>query len=319
MKLISLWLKSLLILSCLFSITAWGAANIITVAKFGGDYTNPLHAVGSIFDASRGNPYVVFVAPGKYQLGTTPLYMKPHVSLVGSGQKATYIIGRVDSAALIPFGGPGVINGADASEIRQLTVINRNFGTAHAIHNLNASPLISNVTAIARGGGGSGAFKAGIWDDGNSRSRLDRVTAHGLGAGGASPCFGLFSRNSVTRVQQSRLVANGCSINNGIAVSEGGRVVVSDSRIIARNSSSGFDNGVAVTAQLGIDANIKIRNSIIRGALLAANVDSSSALARIRIAGSEVDGPANPGTSGEIKCFGAYDSGFDPLDSSCSP
>ena len=243
--------------------------------------------------------------------------MKSHVSLVGSGQKATYIIGKVDSAALIPDGGPGVINGADASEIRHLTVINHNSGTAHAIHNLNASPLISHVTAIASGGGGSGAFKAGVWNDSGSSSTLEHVTARALGNGGASPCIGLFTRASATQVHGGRLIANGCTINNGVSVSEGGQVMINDTSIIASDSPSGIDNGIAVTSQFGMEAKAEIRNSIIRGSVIAANVDSSGAPAVIRIAASTVEGSVSAGTLAEIKCVGAFDTDFTALDTDC--
>ncbi len=299
------------------NVVAWGAANVIVVAKTGGDFNNPVDAINSIIDASRSNPYLITVSPGVYNLGTTPLYMKSHVSLVGSGQKVTYIVASVDSAALIPDGGPGVLNGADASEIRHITVINKNYGTAHAIHNLNASPLISHVTAIARGGGGSGAFKAGVWDDSGSRSILEHVTARALGVGGASPCIGLFTRDSVTQVHGSRFVANRCDINNGVAVSEGGRVMINDSSVIARNSPGGIDNGIAVTSQFGMEASAEIRNSIIRGSVIAANVDSSGAPALIRIAASTVDGSVHAATPAEIKCVAAFDTDFNPLDTDC--
>lgn len=238
--------------------------------------------------------------------------MKSHVSLVGSGQKATYIVGEVDSATSLPDGGPGVINGADASEIRHLTVINRYSGTAHAIHNYDASPLISNITAIARGGGGNGAFKAGVWDDSGSRSKLQHVNARALGIGGAGACLGLYSRDSVTQVHGGRLVANGCGINNGVAVSEGARVFISDSRIVAR-SSGGINNGVVLTSQSGLEAYTEIRNSAIRGSVSAANVDGTGAPALARIAASSIDGPVSTGTDGEIKCIGVFDVDFNPL------
>lgn len=78
------------------------------MAKSGGDFTNPVDAVDAITDADRTNPYVVSVAPGVYNIGSTPLYLKSHVSLIGSGQTATYIVGTVNSAELVPDGGRGL-------------------------------------------------------------------------------------------------------------------------------------------------------------------------------------------------------------------
>lgn len=293
---------------------ALGEANIVTVAKYGADFTNIIDAADSITDADRTNPYIISVAPGRYRLGATPLYLKDNVSLVGSGQKTTYIIGSVDSVSSpMPGSGPGVINGADHSEIRQLTVINRFPGTAHAINNYGASPLISDVTAIARGGGGSGAFKAGVWNDGGSNCTLVHVTSRALGTGGASPCFGLFNRESVARVHGGRLVANGCSINLGVAASEGSRVHIDSTTIVARGPGS-TNNGVAVTSEAGLDSSAIIRNSTIKGAVMAANVDASSVPAFLGISSSSIDGALlETAPDGDIRCIGTFDMNFNPL------
>lgn len=293
---------------------AWGEANVVTVAEYGADFTNIIDAVASITDADRTNPYIVSVAPGRYNLRAAPLYLKNYVSLVGSGQKATYIIGSVDSiSGPTPGSGPGVINGADNSEIRQLTVINRFAGTAHAINNYAVSPLISDVTAIARGGGGSGAFKAGVWNDGGSNCTMVHVTSRALGAGGASPCFGLFNRESVARVHGGRLIANGCDINLGLAASEGSRVHVDSTDIIAR-SPGGINNGVAVTSEAGIESSVIIRNSTIRGTVMASNVDSTSVPAFLGISSSSIDGPVlETAPDGDIRCIGTLDVDFNPL------
>lgn len=103
-----------------------GLGKIATVAKSAGDYASPIDAMANISawcgSPAVENPCMIYLAPGVYDVGATPLYMQSHVSLVGSGQEATYIVGAVNSAALLPDGGPGVINGADVSEIRHLTV-----------------------------------------------------------------------------------------------------------------------------------------------------------------------------------------------------
>ncbi len=311
---------SIIVFACFLFISsqAFGVSNVITVAKSGGDFDNPLDAVNSIGDASRKNPYIVSIAPGVYNLGSTPLYMQSHVSLVGSGQKATYIVGAVDSAAILPDQGPGLINGADASEIRQLTVINKYDGTSAAIHNYAASPHIAFVTAIGRGGVDShgGGFKYGIWDDGGSKSTLVHVTARGIGIEG-NACLGLNSRDSITRIHGSRLVANGCGINNGIAASNG-RVIVEDTSIIARNSPRGNDNAIALTSEEGEGSSTEIRNSIVRGSILVGDLSEYGARTIVKIASSKIDGsPSVSGLRAEIHCVGAFDPGFNSLGVSC--
>ena len=178
--------RPLIIALGLMSGSVFAAPNVITVGPFGSDFSDPVAAVNFILDASRTNPYVVSVSPGRFRLNT-PLYLKPYVSLVGAGQQATFLVGRIDSAQLVPTGGPGLVNGADHTLIRDMTIINRFAGTAHAIHNVGASPIIRHVTAIATGGGGSGAFKAGLWDDDGSASRIEDSLLRGSGNGGASP------------------------------------------------------------------------------------------------------------------------------------
>ena len=63
---------------------------VITVAKEGGDFLNPISAIKSITDASKTKPYIVYMAPGVYKLKET-LRIKPYVSLVGSGRHVTII------------------------------------------------------------------------------------------------------------------------------------------------------------------------------------------------------------------------------------
>ena len=68
-------------------------ANIITVAKNNGDFTNPIDAMNSISDASETNPYLIVIAPGVYDIGTDDLDIKSFVSVAGSGPKITVITG----------------------------------------------------------------------------------------------------------------------------------------------------------------------------------------------------------------------------------
>jgi len=54
-------------------------------------------ALAGISAASSSNPYMIKVEPGVYDLGATPLQMKPNVDIEGSGIDATTLTGAVAS------------------------------------------------------------------------------------------------------------------------------------------------------------------------------------------------------------------------------
>ncbi len=76
-------------------------ANVIVVAKSGGDFTDPVLAVGSITNASSSNPYLVKITSGVYSIGSNRLVMKPYVDIEGSGEITTRITGSNGTNAII--------------------------------------------------------------------------------------------------------------------------------------------------------------------------------------------------------------------------
>ena len=104
-------------------------ANVIVVAKSGGDFTDPVAAMNAIADASATNPYLVKIMPGVYDISNT-LTMKPFVDLEGSGENVTEIKSS---------GARDVIKCANQSAARRLTVTNAtasewyaNFGVSYS-------------------------------------------------------------------------------------------------------------------------------------------------------------------------------------------
>lgn len=75
-------------------------ANVIVVAKSGGDFADPIAAIDSITDASASNPYLVKIMPGIYDLGTNIIRMKSFVDIEGSGSRVTKIVGSMDRDGL---------------------------------------------------------------------------------------------------------------------------------------------------------------------------------------------------------------------------
>lgn len=98
-------------------------------------------ALDAVADASVGNPWLVKLEPGVYDLGGHSLAMKPFVDIEGSGEIVTRITGSSNG---------GTVRGANHAELRNLTV-ESSAGNA-AIANVGASPRLTRVTATAGGG-----------------------------------------------------------------------------------------------------------------------------------------------------------------------
>lgn len=97
-------------------------ANVIVVAKGGGDFTDPVEAMNSITDASATNPYLLKIMPGVYDVGAGGyLPMKDGVDVEGSGRNATRITGSGPGGAY--WQALGVVRwGSGCGELRSLTV-----------------------------------------------------------------------------------------------------------------------------------------------------------------------------------------------------
>ena len=93
--------------------------NVVVVALSGGDFTNVQQAIDSITDASAGNPYLVWIAPGTYN---GAVVMKPYVHLQGAGQETTILTSNNGSDAWPPTAG-GLTMAAYTS-LRDLTLEN---------------------------------------------------------------------------------------------------------------------------------------------------------------------------------------------------
>jgi len=121
-------------------------ANVVVVAKSGGDYTNPVTAVNSITNASAINPYLVKVMPGLYDLGSATLQMKPYVNLEGSGSDNT-IITSANSNVDDPTCTVGTIMMANNTTLKNLKVINTAVDAGNS--NRVVGVGFNNVMAIA--------------------------------------------------------------------------------------------------------------------------------------------------------------------------
>lgn len=148
-------------------------ANVVVVAKSGGDFKTISTALASIA-GTVDNRYLVWVAPGVYE---EQVRMEPYVDIAGAGQLVTRISYHGDSIL-----NTGTLLGASDAELRDLTV--ENTGDAEyavAIFNGYDSPSITRVTAIAAGGGRS----YGVRNYSSSSPVMTDVTATASGKLGA--------------------------------------------------------------------------------------------------------------------------------------
>lgn len=272
-------------------------ANVIVVAKSGGDFTDPLTAMQSITDASATSPYLIKLMPGIYNLGTNTLGMAPYVDIEGSGENITVIRGIANINA-----GWGVVRLIRNSELRNLTVdtsesswqtsgiaISANEGNNVLSHvTITASAALSNYGFYAYGG------------DGNP-TRLNDVTVLVSGAAGA---YGVYAQNN------NNVIMNNCRIE--VSGPDNG-----NNMVIAATSQYGAKltiNNSSITAQglylYGAHAlrSIESAGTIVRGSTLTVVPNTGIAIigdVLTNVAYTQVDGVVgvwNPG-----KCIGVYD------------
>ena len=197
-----------------------------------------LNACAGLVGASSTNPSLLKIEPGIYDIGNASLQMQPYVDIEGSGENTTIITGHIEGPS------SGTINGASNAEIRFLTVQNTGGGNvAIAINNINsnASPKITNVTAIASGA--TNNIGIGI---SSATPALTNVTARAESLGGTYN-HGVANNNvndpnSSSLMQNVTAVASGGTNNNGVYNANSPSVVM---RNVDATASGGTNsNGV---------------------------------------------------------------------------
>jgi hypothetical protein len=196
-----------------FSAQGSSYANVVVVAKSGGDHKSVQKAIESITDAAEDNAYLVWVAPGVYEEQVT---MKPYVHLQGAGQEATIITSTVSSSSLPP--GQATLVLTRTTSLRDLTVGNGGTGACNVALLATAGTtqtLVVDVTARALGGGmlNYAIFLTGSGTD----VTLRHIT--GLAEDGNGSNYGLFNVSGAEAVLcggsfTARGGTNTCGISN---------------------------------------------------------------------------------------------------------
>jgi hypothetical protein len=217
-----------------------------------------LAALASITGAGAANPYLVWIEPGVYDLGSSSLLVPSHVDVQGSGQDVTTIEGEGEVA---------LVAGPD-TELRELTVADANaLGSAEAIdtsgglHDVTASAsgtsaatgvlaegptmVIDDVTAQASASATS-SFVQGIETLGSAQIDGGSFTATEDAAAGQAAA--LFAESPATLSGVSLRASGGATPYAVDLVADSAAVAVSDSTLVGAGGfyvSAGDTLGVA--------------------------------------------------------------------------
>jgi len=293
-------------------------ANVIIVAKSGGDFTDPIAAINSVTDASESNPYLIKIMPGVYGISTT-LTAKNYVDIEGSGRNTTKIIGNTTNAYSF-----GVVNiPSSNTEIRNLTIENGVDGTS-VVAISGTSSKLNNVTVKSSVAGANTYGVNAYW----ATSAILKDTE--IVVNGSSTSTGLVTGNSDLLLNNVKInvtgsSAYGISCGNSTISIDNGKLNVSiisggDAKAIEINnncsmsmSSTNIDSSGFGVHSTGVNSTTKILNTKISGWVPIFNYGNSTlmSIANTNIVGlSSYTVDSQPGT---VKCFNNFDSNFTGL------
>lgn len=292
-------------------------ANVIVVAKSGGDYTSVAAALGSISSPSSSNRYLVYVAPGTYT-ETALVDVPSYVHLKGAGQNVTVITSARSGIA------SGVIDGAtvrmrDNAQVSDLTILNEAASNDVAVgvymENVAHGTLLKDVTVKTLG------TVANL----NTAVYLLEAepTIRGSwlqGTGTASSLVGLSSENGSGGFPQARIddstILGGNDKTETCAVPTGTALSLFQSSPTINNSHICGGNRAVF---LGISGSPQIHHSTVRvsSAVNAALTDTPAG-GIVSIATSRVDNFNDAFEGTAPRCVYTYSLNYDTLDQNCS-
>jgi YVTN family beta-propeller protein len=274
---------------------------IAIVAQSGGNYNNPATAMGAYATwcgtPSASNPCLLKIMPGVYNIGASSVIMQPFIDIEGSGENVTVIQGNNNGA---------IVNGANNSELRFLTV--RHTGgtsTATAIYNSNASPRITNVSAIASG---ATDWNACIENSGSSPVMTNvSVTSN---VSGDVWCVGISNISSSAPLISNVSMSVSGSGTRIIGIYNLASSPTIRNSIISITADTGEGTGVASYTS----GTVRISESAIHGAT-DSTVNAQEGVTTL-VANTQLNGGSVSGT-GFFQCVGAYNGSFTALGTNC--
>lgn len=289
-------------------------ANVIVVAKSGGNFTDPVTAVNSVIGASANNPYLIKIMPGVYDIGQNNIAMKEFVDIEGSGEGITTITGNLE-------GTPGLLQGAANCELRFIKIKNTADWQAYGVIVSGPSPFIK-MNKITIEMNESSATTAILNNGDASISDLQIISSNNA-----------IKNNGTISLTKANINSNGVGIYNF------GSAVITNSYINAPNGTAVNNNGSLATVSIGNseligpivngNATLAMKNVAMSGNLTnngsgVASVYNSIITGSVNNSGPPFVSTLNMGltqvksesffnTGGVFKCFNVYDDNFLPI------
>lgn len=246
-------------------------ANVIVVAKSGGDFTDPIAAMASITDASVANPYLIKIMPGEYIINTSNevhFILKPYVDIEGAGENVTKIkgtfspvhaisdLGNVEVKHLtIEADGQGVGDGValfvtgKGLKLSHVTLYSYNTDTPCTVQHYNymgGKLYLSNVTVIAYGA----SFSAGVYS-----SAATTVVSDSTIISSAIQSYGVWSVYGATvEINRTNITASDLALKSTHA----SKVTIKGSSVKAPTIVSNNDNSTLMAAYTQFDGTLAI-------------------------------------------------------------
>ena len=206
-------------------------AQVVWVAKSGGDFTSLTSALASITDNSISKTYVIKVAPGSYA-ETSAVNLKSYVDIEGSGEGITTITCNCATGAIAVSSAVLSALSVGHIQVRHLSVTNTGGGSVSfgiGTNGVDATVEFDHITIMATGGGlGSNAVFTSGTPNGPGFNDVT-ATAGQPGALSASAVY-LFNA-STSRLNNVSATSTTGGNSYGISVATGSKVLIRDSAL----------------------------------------------------------------------------------------
>ncbi len=234
---------------------AQSMANVVRVAKSGGDFTSVVAALNSVQNATETNPFLIFIGPGDYNLGTQSLSIPSFVNIVGSGPEITRLKGTVGSATdpvqegLLIVAGTNRLSGFSLENADSLV-------SSAGIVNDGGNLVLDDMTVLVSNGIGTFATAVRNFSDGLLSISDSTLRVEG---GSADTSTGVRNIQSVLELENSRvLVVGSAGTQFGInAVTARTNLVSIDMQVIGGERQIGVINSGGFLNAEGTRMNIE--------------------------------------------------------------